>query len=454
MTVLIFGSALTDTSLTAPVVRSATSAVLLSGPMIRPLVLSRQPCITPGAGQAFGNGLGGSGGGGGGVEDGPGASSGSVVNGWEIALSNFAQPAEDPQPASPRTARPAPHGSTGALACPPGYGYSAGVRHDGVPRRRAGARSGNIHRRKRRSNPRFAPSCTYSELCDESKPRSAAGSDPTTPRCDRRRPGWSIPKTISPSATYGGDFETTKIPPYSPGYASSDPAPSTGYGLLHDPEPLPYVQPHAEPAAASPPAAPMEIEPVDAEERAKAAGRRGTQDLGLLLLRVALGVVFIAHGLQKAFGWWGGQGIDGFKTALTDAGYQHAGLLTYVGAGAQIAVGVLLVLGLFTPLAAAVALAYLVNSLLTVFSAQRRGRLLFGVRRRRHGVPAGAHRRGGLDHPGRPGPLRVRRRPRLGPPTVHRLGHRADARHRRRRGRLAVPARKQPAGIACAQRHA
>ena len=115
----------------------------------------------------------------------------------------------------------------------------------------------------------------------------------------------------------------------------------------------------------------MEIEPVDAEERAKAAGRRGTQDLGLLLLRVAIGAVFIAHGLQKAFGWWGGQGIDGFKTALADAGYQHAGVLTYVGAGAQIVVGVLLVLGLFTPLAAAGALAYLVNSLLTIISAQR-----------------------------------------------------------------------------------
>jgi hypothetical protein len=46
------------------VVRSATRAVLLSGPMISPLVLSRQPCMTPGAGQALGNGLGGSGGGG------------------------------------------------------------------------------------------------------------------------------------------------------------------------------------------------------------------------------------------------------------------------------------------------------------------------------------------------------------------------------------------------------
>src|SRR5215831_16833788 len=84
MTTLTFGSALTEISLTAPVVRSATNAVLLSGPMMRPLVLSRQPCITPGAGHCLGNGVGGSGGGGG-VELGWGLSSGLVVNGWDWA---------------------------------------------------------------------------------------------------------------------------------------------------------------------------------------------------------------------------------------------------------------------------------------------------------------------------------------------------------------------------------
>src|SRR6478609_9757930 len=92
ITVLTLGSALTDTSLTAPVMRSATSADWLSGSMINPLVLSRQPCITPGAGHSFGNGLGGSGGGGGGVELGPGAISGLVVNGCDWALSNRAHP--------------------------------------------------------------------------------------------------------------------------------------------------------------------------------------------------------------------------------------------------------------------------------------------------------------------------------------------------------------------------
>src|SRR6201987_5430645 len=92
MMVFTFGSALTEISLTAPVVRSATSAVLVSTPMIRPLVLSRQPCITPGAGHALGKGVGGSGGGGGGVELGWGLSSGLVVKGADAESLNRAQP--------------------------------------------------------------------------------------------------------------------------------------------------------------------------------------------------------------------------------------------------------------------------------------------------------------------------------------------------------------------------
>ena len=59
--------------------------------------------------------------------------------------------------------------------------------------------------------------------------------------------------------------------------------------------------------------------------------------------------MLIGHGLQKAFGLWGGPGFDGFETSLTDMGFQHADILTYVATGGQIAAGVLLVLGLFTP---------------------------------------------------------------------------------------------------------
>ena len=73
-----------------------------------------------------------------------------------------------------------------------------------------------------------------------------------------------------------------------------------------------------------------------------------------MLLRVGLGALLIAHGLQKAFGWWGGPGSTAFKNSLSDLGYQHAGILTYVAAGGQIAARASCwCSGLFTPLAAA-----------------------------------------------------------------------------------------------------
>lgn len=165
------------------------------------------------------------------------------------------------------------------------------------------------------------------------------------------------PEDDLPSSNYAGDFETTAIPRYDANKSTEQP----GFGLISDPEPLPYVQPGGRHSIYG--AEPTEIEPGE-DDHARAADRRGTQDLGLLVLRVAVGALLIAHGLQKAFGWWGGPGFDGWKESLTGMGYQHADILTYVVTAGQIAAGVLLVLGLFTPLAAAGALAYLVNGVL------------------------------------------------------------------------------------------
>src|SRR5687767_1329440 len=36
---------------------------------------------------------------------------------------------------------------------------------------------------------------------------------------------------------------------------------------------------------------------------------RPAVDLSLLILRVAVGVIFVAHGAQKLFGAWGGKGL-------------------------------------------------------------------------------------------------------------------------------------------------
>jgi putative oxidoreductase len=168
------------------------------------------------------------------------------------------------------------------------------------------------------------------------------------------------PEDDLPSASYAGDFETTAIPRYD---SSKPAAPAPTFGLLNEPEPLPYVQPGERHAMAGYSVEPAEIDP-DAGESARGSDRRGTQDLGLLLLRLTVGVLLVAHGLQKAFGLWGGPGFDGWADSLTAMGYRHADILTYVATGGQIAAGVLLIFGLFTPVAAAGALAYMVNGLL------------------------------------------------------------------------------------------
>jgi putative oxidoreductase len=184
-------------------------------------------------------------------------------------------------------------------------------------------------------------------------------TSPPDPRAWQRPASASLvdPDDDLPSSNYAGDFETTAIPRYDSTKASTD----QPFGLISDPEPLPYVQPGARHSMAPYSAEPTEIE-ADSADRAR--DRRGTQDLGLLLLRLAVGVLLIGHGLQKAFGLWGGPGFDGFEDSLTGMGFQHADILTYVATGGQLAAGVLLVLGLFTPVAGAGALAYLVTGLL------------------------------------------------------------------------------------------
>ena len=168
------------------------------------------------------------------------------------------------------------------------------------------------------------------------------------------------PEDDLPSSNYAGDFETTAIPRYDAAKSST----GEPFGLINDPEPLPYVQPVGRHSLGAYGAEPIEIEPDAGDERARAADRRGTQDLGLLLLRLAVGALLIAHGLQKAFGLWGGPGFDGLEQSLTDMGFRYADILTYVATGGQIAAGVLLILGLFTPVAAAGALAYSVTGIL------------------------------------------------------------------------------------------
>ncbi|WP_460954854.1 DoxX family protein [Parasphingorhabdus pacifica] len=88
-------------------------------------------------------------------------------------------------------------------------------------------------------------------------------------------------------------------------------------------------------------------------------------DLGLLVLRLALGGLFIVHGAQKLFGAFGGPGPDGFAQALSRMGFRESAVLSLVTGGTELGAGALLVLGLFTPLAAAGLLGVMASAVVT-----------------------------------------------------------------------------------------
>lgn len=105
----------------------------------------------------------------------------------------------------------------------------------------------------------------------------------------------------------------------------------------------------------------------DPTGRSERPGWNGGADLGLLVLRLALGGVFLAHGAQKLFGAFGGPGIDGFARGLEQMGFQRATVLSWVTGITEFGGGALLVFGLFTPLAAAGLLGVMVNALVMKF---------------------------------------------------------------------------------------
>lgn len=74
-----------------------------------------------------------------------------------------------------------------------------------------------------------------------------------------------------------------------------------------------------------------------------------------LLIRVALGLVLIPHGMQKLFGAFGGPGMGGFIGTLQKVGYPMAEVWGWLIALLEFGGGILLVIGLFTrPVALAV----------------------------------------------------------------------------------------------------
>lgn len=85
-------------------------------------------------------------------------------------------------------------------------------------------------------------------------------------------------------------------------------------------------------------------------------------DVGLAILRLVLGAVFIAHGGQKLFVY----GLDGVTEAFGGMGLPFAGLLAPVVALAEFVGGIALIVGLFTRLSAVVLAATMLGAVTIV----------------------------------------------------------------------------------------
>ena len=93
-------------------------------------------------------------------------------------------------------------------------------------------------------------------------------------------------------------------------------------------------------------------------------------DIGLFLLRLTVGLTLAAHGTQKLFGWFGGYGLDATGQFLDGLGFhpgrRHALMAGLVETGG----GLLLVLGLLTPVAAAAVLSVMFVAAMSVHVKQ------------------------------------------------------------------------------------
>jgi putative oxidoreductase len=74
-------------------------------------------------------------------------------------------------------------------------------------------------------------------------------------------------------------------------------------------------------------------------------------NLGLLALRVTLGLVFLGHGAQKSVGAFGGPGFAGATGFIGNLGFRPARLWAGLAVGGELLAGALYLLGLFTPVA-------------------------------------------------------------------------------------------------------
>ena len=87
---------------------------------------------------------------------------------------------------------------------------------------------------------------------------------------------------------------------------------------------------------------------------------------GSLALRLPVGIIFMAHGAQKLFGWFGGYGLEGTGQWMASIGLEPGYLMALLAGSGEFFGGLAILLGLLTRPAAAVLAFTMVVAIVTV----------------------------------------------------------------------------------------
>jgi putative oxidoreductase len=77
------------------------------------------------------------------------------------------------------------------------------------------------------------------------------------------------------------------------------------------------------------------------------------RDVALLILRMVVGLLFVGHGAQKLFGWFGGTGLDQYVSQMRRMNVHPSALWATLSACSEFFGGLGFAVGLLTPVAAA-----------------------------------------------------------------------------------------------------
>ncbi|MED4803980.1 DoxX family protein [Bacillus atrophaeus] len=91
--------------------------------------------------------------------------------------------------------------------------------------------------------------------------------------------------------------------------------------------------------------------------------------VGLLIIRLIIGLLFVGHGAQKLFGWFGGHGLKGTGGWFESIGMKPGVTVALLAGLSELFGGIMFALGLLTPHAGIIIAGTMVMAIVKVHGA-------------------------------------------------------------------------------------